>query len=1370
MSGGADQVQTCCDMTAWRPFPCKVADEIAGDLHLSFNLINMKLCELLQSDLSGHTSLIFLPSSQLLEAVRHYKNCKVRDGVNTAAVFVTPRHDLYRGRPPPPWYDYVKNMQKVREFKGLRLADCQVPWGLEVWYDPKWPLPPVDLPGISLACMVQPAVASALNSTRIDSMIFAAKIAGKNGLALIDSGASAVFLSDKFCQENAIQVQPSTDYTVTLAGNQQTSVVGQATVGISIGMNISHAVSAYVMPELVNGVAIILGVAWMKKYKVDLLYSRGHCVVNSSRKGPVIIQPLTRREYDLAMNGLIENESIEQNGHQAEPPQVLPPLNLKETKRALRRGARPFVCTIRAVQGEEPYMLAQGSVSAAQPPMVAMNNESSGATEPKKKPVTIEDRLNPPEGQPDSSLMSRDRLRAVLEDFHDVFPTELPAFTPKDFGVDHRIELFDGAKTPYKKPYRMTPKELAEAKRQVAEFLEKNILVPSQSPFGAQVFFVGKPDGSLRMVADFRAINAITRRIGTAIPNVQELLDRLQGKKIFSSGDLFSGFYQVGLNPADREKSAINLPFGSYEFTCLPMGMCNSPPTFQAVMNKVFAGLPFVNVYIDDLVVASDSPEEHEEHLNQVFARLRKYKLYCNLKKCHFNQPELKFLGFICGRDGIKVDPAKIKVVQDWPTPKNAKEVQQWLGLTNYFRKFIQGYATLATPLHMLTHKNTPFRWTDEHQTVFEALKHALINAPVLAMPDFSKPFEVVSDASLLGTGAILMQEGRPIAYHSKKFSSAEKNYTTGEQEFLGIIQAVESFRCYLEGTKFTLVTDHNPLTHMDTQPMLSRRQARWVEKLARYEYTWLYRPGRINVADPISRNPSLALVLLSCAVTLRPRVVRAVEQPAQKKTRTQKAAKKLPDPELSLVDRIKVGYANDETFSSPQRVAVWKLVRGLWLSDEHIVVPNADGLRQEIMSEFHEPPLSGHLGMAKTYEAVRRTFYWPAMKKDIEEYVQRCHQCQVHKSSNQRPGGLLQPLRIPERKWEVITMDLITCLPTTLSGHDAIAVFVDKLTKMAHFAPCKTAISAEEFASLYVNEIVRYHGVSRVIVSDRDPRFTGHFLKSVCQLLGVKQSLSTAFHPQSDGQTEIMNRYLQDMLRHYVSPRQDDWDQHLPAAEFAVNNAWHPTLKNTPFWLNYGQHPLTPVTLGTEHVVPSATAFVHDLELHIKEAKKFLQAAQERQKACADKHRREVSFQVGDLVLLSTRNVRVKKNQEMVRKLMPKWLGPLKVLEKVGALALKLELPPHLRMHPVFHVSLVKPYHSDGKYVPIPPMDYLENEPLFKVDALLDSRMRKKGSKRITEYLVRWAGYSPIHDSWEPASNILDPALISEFKQYKKQ
>ena len=339
--------------------------------------------------------------------------------------------------------------------------------------------------------------------------------------------------------------------------------------------------------------------------------------------------------------------------------------------------------------------------------------------------------------------------------------------------------------------------------------------------------------------------------------------------------------------------------------------------------------------------------------------------------------------------------------------------------------------------------------------------------------------------------------------------------------------------------------------------------------------------------------------------------------------------------------------------------------------------------------------------------------------------------------------------------------MDLITSLPVTKNNHDAIVVFVDKLSKMTHFVPCKTAIGAEEYALLYVKEVVRYHGISRILVSDLDPRFmiTGNFMKSVCQILGVKQNLSTAFHPQSDEQTEIMNRYLQDMLRHYTSPRQDDWDVKLYAAEFAVNNSWNSSIQNTPFFLTYGQHPLTPLTLNTERVVPSATAFVSELATHINDAKTMLKTAQARQKTFYDSRHRDVQFRVGELVLLSTKNVRLK--------LMPKWLGPLKILKLVGPVAVQLELPSSLKMHSVFHVSLIKPYHMSGTFNPLPfPMDYIENDPVFKVESLLDSRIRKVGSHRITEYLVRWADFSPIHDSWEPSENILDPSLISDFER----
>lgn len=1384
-------------MTVFWPLPCNVVNALQEHLRVKFTLANLCHQEIMNTDLTGQTSLIFVPPQQLLDTVKYYSECKKKDGLNTSAVFVTPKHDMFKGRPAPLWYDYIRHMTLVTEYAaGTIMAEkgsnsCVIPWKLQVWFDPQYPPPPKEFPHQELTCSLN-AVQQGLEHASMESMFFHAKISGTKAIVLIDSGASANFVSEEFVKNNGLSAGLVKNCTVKLAGNQDYSVLGKANMSLAMGKHVSHAVEAYILPELISGVSLILGVEWMKKYRVDLLFSKGHCTVQTSRHGTVVIQPMTQAEFaretrkdegDHETSQNCELHMNTDNGFRAAVP-VPPPLSAKQAKRALKRGARPHIFSIRQVFGEStvehevavtPSTL-QVTVSAAQTnPVVEHEHEQEhellGAPGKKNNDnqewEAVEAKLYP--NEPDVTLMCRGRLKKLLERFRVLFPDKLPAFVPKDFGVEHRIHLKPDAKIPYKKPYRMSPKELEEAKRQIVEFLEKGIVVPSHSPFGAQVFFVTKPDGSLRMVSDYRALNSITFANGAPIPNIQDLIDKLQGKKIFSSIDLFSGFYQVGLHPDDRHKSAIVLPFGQFEFTCLSLGMCGSPSTFQAVMNKVFEGLDFVVVYIDDVVIASEDPETHERHLAEVFERLEKYKLYCNLKKCAFNRPELKFLGHICGRDGVKVDPAKIKVVQEWPQPRNVKEVQQWLGLTNYFRKFIQGYASLVAPLHTLTHKNTVFEWKDEHTAIFEELKYALTHAPVLAMPDFSKQFEVVSDASLLGTGAVLMQDGRPVAYHSKKFTPAERNYTTGEQELLGVIHALDVWRCYLEGVEFKVITDHHPLTYLDTQPMLSRRQARWVEKLSRFTYQWHYRPGRINVADPLSRNPQLALVMIACAMSLRSRKPSTVaHQQVQKKQRTKRAKNGAgSSSDVTLMSRIKEGYAHDPFFANADDLLKlkWQRKDGFWICENRIVVPDADDLRQEIIVEMHEPPMSGHVGTEKTFEAVRRTFFWKTMRKDVNDFVRKCHQCQVNKSSNQKPGGLLTPLAIPERRWEVVTMDLITSLPMTQSGHDAIVVFVDKLSKMVHFAACKTAIGAEEFAALYVKEIVRYHGVSKVLISDRDPRFTGKFLTTVCNMLGVKQGLSTAFHPQTDGQTEIMNRYLQDMLRHYVSPRQDDWDEKLAAAEFAVNNSWHSTLKNTPFFLNYGQHPLTPVTLGSQSVVPSATAFVHDLESHIKAAKVCLKAAQDRQKTYADTKRREVTFSVGDMVLLSTRNIRLKKSDDMAKKLMPKWIGPLKVLDCVGPVAVRLELPPHLKMHNVFHVSLVKPYHDSGKRVPLPPMDYIDDEPIFKVEMLLDSRIKKRGSRRTTEYLVRWEGYSPIHDSWEPASNILDKSLITEFK-----
>jgi hypothetical protein len=341
------------------------------------------------------------------------------------------------------------------------------------------------------------------------------------------------------------------------------------------------------------------------------------------------------------------------------------------------------------------------------------------------------------------------------------------------------------------------------------------------------------------------------------------------------------------------------------------------------------------------------------------------------------------------------------------------------------------------------------------------------------------------------------------------------------------------------------------------------------------------------------------------------------------------------------------------------------------------------------------------------------------------------------------------------------VSMDFITQLPITHQGNDAIVVFVDRLSKMVHFAATKILVSAEEFARIFRHEIFRLHGVPAELVSDRDPRFTSKFWIELASILNSKLKMSTAVHPQTDGQRERVNRVLEDMLRHYVSPVQDDWDDLLDCAEFAVNNAWQESIKNTPFFLNFGQHPRTPIGRSAENQVPAANDFVNRLETALSTAKMSLRAAQDRQKSFADQRRRDVVYSVGQQVFLSTQNFRLAKPGS--RKLLPKWVGPFQILERIGQVAYRLDMPANSKMHYVFHVSLLKPYRSDGRVQPPPPPIKLENSLEFEVERILDHRQVKRGRNRTTrnEFLVKWLGYGPEHNTWEPESNLTNCGKI---------
>ncbi|KAJ9528289.1 hypothetical protein QJQ45_014272 [Haematococcus lacustris] len=579
--------------------------------------------------------------------------------------------------------------------------------------------------------------------------------------------------------------------------------------------------NAVVMPGMLNGVDLILGVDWMHEHDAVLKVKHGVCTLfealGESGK-PVNLFALQPKH----LPGFAAVAAMKEQWDSAAEIKLVCP---GQAVRQLRKGCSSWLMLVKPGDAGDQLGWHQGSLAAA----------------------------------------CHKQCYGLLSEYADVFG-DMPPGLPPNRPVGHTIRTPPGAEAPYKRMHKLSPREEAEVKKQVAELLAKGLIEPSSSPYGAPTLFVQKKDGSLRMCIDYRALNKLTVRDRYPLPRIDDLFDKLAGKRVFSSLDLQSGYHQIRITEEDVPKTDFLTPMGQFQFKVLCFGLTNAPATFQRMMNNVFK--PLINecvlVYIDDILVMSNTPEEHVQHLRQVLQLMRENKFYAKLAKWEFNKTQLAFLGHIVGSKGIAVDPAKVQVVKEWPTPRNLKDLQAFLGLANYFRRFISNFSSLAAPLTNLTSKQVAAAYDWEHfggaeLEAFNALKEALCSAPVLALPDFSKPFVVCTDASLVGTGGVLMQDGRPIAYTSKKMSPAETRYATGEQELLGIIRAVREWRCYLDGAvDVTILTDHNPLIYLQTQPNLSRRQVRWMEELSRYKYEIKYIPGATNVADPISRNPAL--------------------------------------------------------------------------------------------------------------------------------------------------------------------------------------------------------------------------------------------------------------------------------------------------------------------------------------------------------------------------------------------------------------------------------------------------------------------------------------------------------------------------------
>ena len=560
------------------------------------------------------------------------------------------------------------------------------------------------------------------------------------------------------------------------------------------------------------------------------------------------------------------------------------------------------------------------------------------------------------------------------------------------------------------------------------------------------------------------------------------------------------------------------------------------------------------------------------------------------------------------------------------------------------------------------------------------------------------EPTTVTTDASDHAVAGVLSQsneEGtKPVAFFSRSLSNTTRHYPAHEREFMAIVESLRHWRAYLHGQRFTVFTDHNPLEHLFRQKTLSKRKINWLESIAEYDFQIRYIRGKDNrAADALSMRekasavPSGEELLHFVYRKSKPTVVELGHISASSAISLTHQQRRDVILQYQYDDAFRRHYENP-------RLPYYKM-NGLLYWKHKLCIPRGP-IRNFILSEVHDAPTAGHLGQDKTVSKAALRYHWPSLAADVREYVRTCPKCQRNKVLNRKKAGLLRPLQIAERKWGSVSMDFIMPLPKSRSENDAVLVCVDRLSKTAVFIPTTQQVTAHQVAYLYTKEVYRHYGAPDELISDRDPRFTSEFWEELCKILGVKLCRSTSYHPQSDGQTERMNRTLEEMIRSYVAPNNENWDEILVDLEFAYNNSLNAVTGSTPFFLNYGQHPKTMTEiLFPTHQQSSAANYLKCILVAVKHAKECIAKANSRSKHYADNKRREEEFEVSDEVLLSTENLQLPNPKSCTPKFLPKYIGPFPVIQRFGKVNYKLQLPATFDIHDTFHVDRLRRFNS---------------------------------------------------------------------------